>query len=169
MVLACDNCNVNKPNRSCYYVQKGHGFWENIVSVNNSLHISYFYVCWSVVTRGCDFSAVYPKNNNVGLTRYKWLKKWKIHNIDLTQQFSLSIFTDFRYQSIKIAWLLSIFMDNDFYRLTTPGQTGKHRRVKFESKQKRLETLFTHRRLFNIYFHKLPFPCILDCTDNKTS
>ena len=101
--------------------------------------------------------------------RYKSLKSWKIDNIDLTQQFSLSIFTDFRYQSIKIAWLLSIFMDNDFYRLTTPGQTGKHRRVKFESKEKRLETLFTHRRLFNIYFHKLPFPCILDCTDNKMS
>ena len=28
--------------------------------------------------------------------RYKSLKSWKIDNIDLTQQFSLSIFTDFR-------------------------------------------------------------------------
>ena len=38
---------------------------------------------------------------------------WKIDTIDLTQQFSLSIFTDFRYQSI---------IDTDqFYRLTTPG------------------------------------------------
>ena len=35
----------------------------------------------------------------------------KFYNIDLTQQFSLSIFTDFRYQSIKITWLLSIFLD----------------------------------------------------------
>ena len=43
--------------------------------------------------------------------RYKSLKPWKIDNIDLTQQFSLSIFTDFRYQSIKITWLLSIFID----------------------------------------------------------
>ena len=38
---------------------------------------------------------------------------WKIDTIDLTQQFSLSISTDFRYQSI---------IDTDqFYRLTTPG------------------------------------------------
>ena len=43
--------------------------------------------------------------------RYKSLKSWKIDNIELTQQFSLSIFTDFRYQSIKITWLLSIFID----------------------------------------------------------
>ena len=44
----------------------------------------------------------------------------KIDNIDLTQQFSLSIFTDFRYQSIKISFrLLPIFIDTDFYRLTT--------------------------------------------------
>ena len=28
--------------------------------------------------------------------RYKSLKSWKIDYIDLTQQFSLSIFTDFR-------------------------------------------------------------------------
>ena len=43
--------------------------------------------------------------------RYISLKSWKIDNIDLTQQFSLSIFTDFRYQSIKITWLLPIFID----------------------------------------------------------
>ena len=53
--------------------------------------------------------------------RYKSLKLWKIDNIDLTQQFSLSIFTDFRYQSIKITWLLPTFIDTDFYRLTTLG------------------------------------------------
>ena len=53
--------------------------------------------------------------------RYKSLKSWKIGNIDLTQHFSLSIFTDFRYQSIKIPWLLPISVDTDFYRLTTPG------------------------------------------------
>ena len=43
--------------------------------------------------------------------RYISLKSWKIDNIDLTQQFSLSIFTDVRYQSIKITWLLLIFID----------------------------------------------------------
>ena len=44
-------------------------------------------------------------------------------DIDLTQQFSLSIFTEFRYQAIKITWLLPIFIDTDFYRFTTPGIT----------------------------------------------
>ena len=29
---------------------------------------------------------------------YKLLKSWKIDNIDFTQQFSLSLSTDFRYQ-----------------------------------------------------------------------
>ena len=42
---------------------------------------------------------------------YKMLRVWKIDNMDLTQQFSLSIFTDFHYQSIKITWLLPIFID----------------------------------------------------------
>ena len=42
--------------------------------------------------------------------RYKSLRSWKIDNIDLTQQFDFSIFTNFRYQSIKITWLLSIPM-----------------------------------------------------------
>ena len=37
---------------------------------------------------------------------YKSLKSWKIDNIDLIQQYSLSIFTDVCYQSIKITWLL---------------------------------------------------------------
>ena len=60
-----------------------------------------------------------PKNNNVrDVYRYTSLKSWKIDNIDLTQQFTLSIFTDFRYQSRKITWLLSICIDTDFYRLT---------------------------------------------------
>ena len=63
----------------------------------------------------------YAKKQQCRTYRYKSLKSWKIHNIDLTQQFDLSIFTDFRYQSIKITWLLSIFIDTDFYRLTTSG------------------------------------------------
>ena len=56
--------------------------------------------------------------------RYKSLKPWKIENIDLTEQFSLSIFTNFLYQSIKITWLLPIFIETDFYRLTSPGSKG---------------------------------------------
>ena len=43
--------------------------------------------------------------------RYKSIKSWKIDNIDWTQQFTLSIFADFCYQSIKITWLLPIFID----------------------------------------------------------
>ena len=42
--------------------------------------------------------------------RYQSRKSWKIVNIDLTQQFILSIFTDSSYQSIKITWLLPIFI-----------------------------------------------------------
>ena len=34
--------------------------------------------------------------------RYQSLKPRKVDNIDLTHQFSLSVLTDFRYQSIKI-------------------------------------------------------------------
>ena len=53
----------------------------------------------------------YAKKQQCRTYRYKSLKSWKIDNIDLTQQFSLSILTDFRYQLIKITWLLSIFID----------------------------------------------------------
>ena len=52
-----------------------------------------------------------PKKQQCRTYRYKSLKSRKIDNIDLTQQFSLSISTDFRYQSIKITWLLSIFIN----------------------------------------------------------
>ena len=38
-------------------------------------------------------------------------KPISIKYIDLTQQFSLPVFTDFRYQSVKITWLLPIFID----------------------------------------------------------
>ena len=64
--------------------------------------------------RGCVFSAVLSNScqkTTMADFRYKSIKSWKMDNIDLTQQFSLSIFTDFRYQSIKITWLLPIFID----------------------------------------------------------
>ena len=108
-------------------------FRENIVSVIVSTLICSFHVCWSVVTRGCVFSAVLfnwcqKTKQQCWTYRYKSLKSWKIDNIDLTQQFSLSIFTDFRYKSIKITWLLSFFIDTDFYRLTTPGYIDSRQR-----------------------------------------
>ena len=68
----------------------------------------------SVVTRGCVFLAVLStswQKTTMADLHYKSLKPWKIDNIDLTQQFSLSIFSDFRYQSIKITWLLPISID----------------------------------------------------------
>ena len=73
--------------------------------------MSHFHVCWSVDTRGFVFSVDSCKKTTMADFRYKSLKPWKIDNIDLTQLLSLSILTDFRYQSIKITWLLSIFID----------------------------------------------------------
>ena len=87
-------------------MSKVKGFREKVVS---HFHVS------SVVTRGCVFLAALSCNSRQKTSmpdfRYKSLKPWKIDNIDLTQQFSWSIFTDFRYQSMKITWLLPIFID----------------------------------------------------------
>ena len=65
--------------------------------------------------------SVYENRNRYKSSAIKWflsivnLKQWKsiFRNlyIDLTCQFSVSLFTDFRYQSIKITWLLPIFID----------------------------------------------------------
>ena len=61
------------------------------------------------------FSQVYylthAKKTTMTDFRYKSLRSRKIDNIDLTQQLSLPIFTDFRYQSIKITYLLPILID----------------------------------------------------------
>ena len=48
------------------------------------------------------YSLAYAKQQQCRTYRYRSLKARKIDTTDLTQQFSLSIFTDFRYQSIKI-------------------------------------------------------------------
>ena len=124
VVLACDNWEGIKPNRFCYYVQKGHGFRENLVSVIVSTFPIFMFVDQLLLVD--VFSQLYyltvAKKQQCRTYRYKSLRSWKIDNIDLTQQFDFSIFTNFRYQSIKITWLLSIFIDTDFYRLTTPGQ-----------------------------------------------
>ena len=94
--------------------------------MRDSFHISHFHVCWAVDIRGSVFSAVLSNScqkTTMADFRYKSIKSWKIDNIDLTQQSSLSIFTNFHNQQIQIAWLLPIFVDTDFYWLTTPGKT----------------------------------------------
>ena len=78
-------------------------------------------VCWSVVTRG--WVSLVVLSNSCQKTQWRtsmtnrWNHEKSIISIDLTQQFSSSVFTDFRYQSIKITWLLPIFID----WLATPG------------------------------------------------
>ena len=97
------------------------GFRGKVVCVIVSTFLI-FHVCWSVVTCLCILSCTLctiqltPKNNG-GFPLSLPLKSQKID----IQQLSLLIFSDFRYQSIKITWLLPIFIDTDLYRLTTPG------------------------------------------------
>ena len=87
-------------------------------SNKHPFHSTFLIRCWGLerFTRGCVFSALLSivlsnsyQNPTTADFRYKSLNSWKIDNIDLTKHFSLSIFTDFRFQSIKITWLLSIF------------------------------------------------------------
>ena len=103
---------VIKSNCFCYFIQNRRFYIERKLTVCNSFH--HFHVCWSVVTRGCVFSAVlsYLCQNTTTRPdlRYQSLKSWKIDIIDLIKQFSLSIFTYFRYQSIQITWSLPIFI-----------------------------------------------------------
>ena len=44
VLLACGTVNVIKPNRFCCYVQKGHGFRENVVSVIVSTFLIFMFV-----------------------------------------------------------------------------------------------------------------------------
>ena len=71
----------------------------------------------------------HAKKTTMADFRYKSLKSWKIDNIDLTQQFGSSIFTDIRYQSIKITWLIA----TDFYRLTTPWHVHQKKNLTFSN------------------------------------
>ena len=48
------------------------------------------------------YYVTYVKKQQCRTYRYKSIKSRKIDNIDLTQQFSLSVSTDFPFQSIKI-------------------------------------------------------------------
>ena len=101
--------------------------------VCDSFHVSHFHVCWAVDICGSVFSAVLSNScqkTTMADFHYKSIKSWKIDNIDLIQQSSLSIFTNFRYQSIKITWMLLIFIDTDFSWLTTPSNTYFSRLIK---------------------------------------
>ena len=77
--------------------------------MSNKFHIPQFNVFW------CVFSALISnlcqENNNtarpLSIVQIVKISIWT----DLTLHFSLSIFTDFHYQSIKITWLLPIFID----------------------------------------------------------
>ena len=111
--LPARSANVIEPNRFCFYVQKGHGFRENLVSVIVSTFLIFIFVDQLLLADVFSqlYYLTYTKKQQCRTYHYKSLKSWKIDNIDLTQQSSLSIFTDFRYQSIKITWLLTIFID----------------------------------------------------------
>ena len=92
---------------------KGHGFRENLVSAVVSTFLIFMFVDHLLLVDVFPqlYYLTYAKKQQCRAYRYKSLKSWKIDIVDLTQQFSLLIFTDFRYQSIKITWLLSIFID----------------------------------------------------------
>ena len=125
---------IIKPNRFCYYVPNEE--FKRETCVCDSFHISHFHVCWAVDIRGSDvFSAVLSNSCQkirVANFHYKSIKSWKIDNIISIwhSNLNLLIFTDFHYQSIKITWMLPIFIDTDFYRLTTPGNTYSSRLIK---------------------------------------
>ena len=96
--------NVIEPNRSCYYVQKGHGFRENLASVIVSTFLIFMFVDQLLLVDVFSqlYYVTYVNKQQCRTYRYKSIKARKIDNIDLTQQFSPSVSTDFRYQSIKI-------------------------------------------------------------------
>ena len=100
VVLACENCDcIIKPNRFCYYVQKGGGFRENLASVIVFIFLIFYFVDQLLLVD--VFSQLYYLNyakKQRRTYRDKSLKSWKIDNIDLTQKLSLSISTEFRYQ-----------------------------------------------------------------------
>ena len=92
--LPARTANVIKPNRFCYYVQKGHGFRENLVSVIVSTFLIFMFVDQLLlvdVFSQLYYLTQYATKQQCRTYRYKSLKSWKIFTIDLTQQFSLSI------------------------------------------------------------------------------
>ena len=88
-------------------------FWEKLECVIVSRCLIFMFVEQLIFVDVFSqlYYPIHAKKTTMADFRYKSIKSWKVDNIDLTQQFSLSIFTDFRYQSIKIPWLLPIFID----------------------------------------------------------
>ena len=74
--LPARTANVIKPNCFCYYVQKDHGFRENLVSVIVSTFLIFIFVDQLLLVDVFSqlYYLTYAKNNNVGLTVYKSLK-----------------------------------------------------------------------------------------------
>ena len=75
------------------------GFRENRVSVIVTTFFIFMFVDQLLlvdVFSQLYYLTEYATKQQGRIYRYKSLKSWKIHDIDLTQQFSLSIFTDFR-------------------------------------------------------------------------
>ena len=75
------------------------GFRENLVSVIVSTFLILIFVDQLLlvdVFSQLNYLTQYATKQQCRTYRYKSFKSWKIDNIDLTQQFSLSIFTDFR-------------------------------------------------------------------------
>ena len=100
----------NELNRTIFVIMyKIKDFRAKLVgAIFSTFHIfTFFIICFSWVY---FFSAVLSSSRQKN--NYKSLKSWKIDDIDLTQRFSLSIFTDFCYKTIKITWFLPIFIDS---------------------------------------------------------
>ena len=76
VLLPARTANVIKPSRFCYYVQKGHGVTENLVSVIVSTFLIFIFVDQLLLVDVFSqlYYLTYAKNNNVGLTVYKSLK-----------------------------------------------------------------------------------------------
>ena len=75
------------------------GFRENRVSVIVTTFFIFMFVDQLLlvdVFSQLYYLTEYATKQQGQTYRYKSLKPWKIDNIDLTQQFVLSIFTDFR-------------------------------------------------------------------------
>ena len=75
------------------------GFRENRVSVIVTTFFIFMFVDQLLlvdVFSQLYYLTEYATKQQGRTYRYKSLKSWKIDNIDLTQQFGLSIFTDFR-------------------------------------------------------------------------
>ena len=75
-LLPARTANVIKPNRFCYYVQKGHGFRENLVSVIVSTFLIFMFVDQLLLVDVFSqlYYLTYAKKQQCRTYRYKSLK-----------------------------------------------------------------------------------------------